>query len=244
MENAMEISHLSKKYGGHAAVENFSAVVKKGECFGLLGANGAGKSTTIECILGTKKADTGTATILGMNPQKNRKALFERVSVQFQESCYQDKITVKELCEETAVLYEDVIEYAVLLKRFGLTDKQKKLVSELSGGEKQRLFVLLALIPKPEVIFMDEFTTGLDARARLDIWKQLLDLKKSGVSIFLTSHFMDEVEALCDKICILKKGKIIFEGTTIEAIAKSECNTFEDAYLWFTDEEADEHEEI
>jgi len=146
---------------------------------------------------------------------------------------------VDELCEVTASLYKTSLDYGDLLKQFGLSDKLKSLVSELSGGQKQRLFIVLALIPSPEVIFLDELTTGLDAKARRDVWKSLSELKAQGITILLTSHFMDEVEALCNKIMILKKGKSIFYGTVQEAIATSPYEKFEDAYLWYTDEEVE-----
>jgi ABC-2 type transport system ATP-binding protein len=212
--------------------------------FGLLGANGAGKSTAIECILGTKTADGGQVTILGMNPRKNRKKLFERVGVQFQEANYQDKITVEELCQETQSLYKMASDYQGLLKQFGLEDKLKSAVNELSGGQKQRLFIVLALIPNPEVVFLDELTTGLDTKARREVWKCLSQLKEKGLTVFLTSHFMDEVETLCDRIVILKRGKIIFNGTVQEAIAASPFEKLEDAYLWYTDEEINDDESI
>lgn len=244
METTIRVNQLSKSYATVKAVENLDFSVCRGEVFGLLGANGAGKSTTIECMLGTKKQDSGTVSILGMNPQKDRKKLFERVGVQFQEANYQDKITVSELCEVTQSLYNTSLHYVDLLKQFGLSDKLKSQVSELSGGQKQRLFIVLALIPNPEVVFLDELTTGLDTKARRDVWKCLSDLKAKGLTILLTSHFMDEVEALCDKIMILKKGKSIFYGTLKEAIAASPYKKFEDAYLWFTDEEEKENESI
>lgn len=239
METTIEVKKLCKSYGHVKAVENANISICRGEVFGLLGANGAGKSTAIECILGTKKQDSGTVSILGMNPQKERKKLFEKVGVQFQEANYQDKIRVAELCETTASLYKTFLDYGALLKQFGLSDKLNNLVSELSGGQKQRLFIVLALIPNPEVIFLDELTTGLDAKARRDVWKSLSELKSKGITILLTSHFMDEVEALCDKIMILKKGQSIFYGTVQEAIATSPYEKFEDAYLWYTDEEAE-----
>ncbi len=239
MEATIEVKKLCKFYDHIKAVENINISIRRGEVFGLLGANGAGKSTTIECILGTKKQDGGTISILGMNPQKERKKLFERVGVQFQEANYQDKIKVAELCEVTASLYKTSLDYGALLKQFGLSDKLKSLVSELSGGQKQRLFIVLALIPNPEVVFLDELTTGLDAKARRDVWKSLSELKVKGITILLTSHFMDEVEALCDKIMILKKGESIFYGTVQEAIATSPYEKFEDAYLWYTDEEVE-----
>lgn len=244
MEDVIKAERLYKSYNKLPAIQNVSISVKKGMVFGLLGANGAGKTTTIECILGTKKQDCGTVSILGMNPQSQRKELFENVGVQFQEAHYQDKITVAELCELTKSLYKDTTDYFELLKKFGISDKLKSPLSELSGGQRQRLFVLLALIPSPEAVFLDELTTGLDARARRDVWKILSDLKAKGLTIFLTSHYMDEVEALCDEICILKKGNPIFYGTVKEAIDKSPFDKFEDAYLWYTDEEETENENI
>lgn len=244
METTIKVNQLSKSYATVKAVDNVDISVCRGEVFGLLGANGAGKSTTIECILGTKKQDSGTVSILGMNPQNDRKKLFERVGVQFQEANYQDKITVAELCEVTKSLYKTSLDYEDLLKQFGLSDKFKSQVSELSGGQKQRLFIVLALIPDPEVVFLDELTTGLDAKARRDVWKCLSDLKAKGLTILLTSHFMDEVEALCDKINILTNGKSIFYGTVQEAIAASPYEKFEDAYLWYTDEEEKANESI
>ncbi len=233
----IKVENLYKSYDDVQVLRDVSLSVKKGEVLGLLGANGAGKSTTIECILGTKKFDRGQVSILGMNPQKERKQLFQRVGVQFQESSYQDKITVKELCEITKVLYKNPLDYNKLLEEFKLKGKAKNLVSELSGGEKQRLFIILALIPNPEIVFLDELTTGLDVKARREVWKYLLNLKKQGITIFLTSHFMDEVDILCDKICILKNGTIEFCGTVEEAVELSPYENFEDTYLWFVDEE-------
>ncbi|NFQ66261.1 ABC transporter ATP-binding protein [Clostridium sporogenes] len=240
----IKVHNLYKSYGNVQVVKGVSLTVKKGEVFGLLGANGAGKSTTIECILGTKNFNNGHISILGMNPQKERKQIFQKVGVQFQESNYQDKITVKELCEITEVLYKNPLDFNKLLEQFHLQDKVKNLVSELSGGEKQRLFIILSLIPNPEVVFLDELTTGLDVKARRDVWKCLLNLKKQGLTIFLTSHFMDEVEVLCDKICILKNGVIDFYGTVEEAVTLSPYEKFEDAYLWFVDEEELHNESI
>ncbi|SBV95037.1 ABC transporter related protein [uncultured Eubacteriales bacterium] len=235
----IEVKNLCKYYGHIKAAEDVNISISRGEVFGLLGANGAGKSTTIECILGTKKQDAGTVSILGMDPQKERRNLFERVGVQFQETNYQDKIRVAELCEVTASLYKTALDYGALLKQFGLSDKLKSLVSELSGGQKQRLFIVLALIPNPEVLFLDELTTGLDAKARRDVWKSLATLKAKGITILLTSHFMDEVETLCDKIMIMKKGESVFYGTVQEAIEASPYEKFEDAYLWHTEEEVE-----
>lgn len=237
--NAIEVRNLTKKYGNRTAVDNLSFEVETGKVFGLLGANGAGKSSSIECMLGTKKMDSGEVKLLGMDPVKERSKVFERVGVQFQESKYQDLIKVEELCEMTASVYKSTQNYEELLTAFGIEDKKKTYVKELSGGERQRLFIVLALIPNPELVFLDELTTGLDARARRDVWNILSRLKAKGLSILLTSHFMDEVEALCDEIIILKKGKTVFHGTVKEAKTVSGKENFEDAYLWFTDEEVE-----
>ena len=172
-----------------------------------------------------------------------REKVFEKVGVQFQEAKYQELVKVEELCEMTAAVYKNPQNYEKLLDEFGIADKRKTFVKELSGGERQRLFIVLALIPNPEVVFLDELTTGLDARARREVWNILLKLKNQGLSILLTSHFMDEVEALCDEILILKKGKTVFHGTVDEAKKQSGISQFEDAYLWFTDEE-DSYENI
>ncbi len=244
MNEIISVKQLSKSYGGLTAVQGLDLSVTQGTVFGLLGANGAGKSTTIECMLGTRKFDAGTVSILGMNPLLQRKQLFENVGVQLQEANYQDKVMVAELCEVTQSLYRNAADYGELLKQFGIFDKAKSMVKELSGGQRQKLFIVLALIPQPKVVFLDELTTGLDAKARREVWKILSDLKEKGLTIFLTSHFMDEVEALCDWVCILKKGKAVFYGTVEEAIAGSPYDKFEDAYLWYSDEEASNNENI
>lgn len=237
METTIKVQNLCKSYGNIPAIKNINISVNQGEVFGLLGANGAGKSTTIECILGTKIAEKGTVSILGMNPIADRKRLFGNVGVQFQESNYQDKVTVSELCEVTQSLYKSAANYTDLIEQFGLTDKLKSLVSELSGGQRQKLFIVLALIPNPKVVFLDELTTGLDTKARREVWHCLSRLKEQGLTIFLTSHFMDEVEALCDRIAILKKGQIVFTGTVTDAIQNSPYKDFEDVYLWYAEEE-------
>lgn len=184
METTIKVQNLCKSYGNIPAIKDINISVNQGEVFGLLGANGAGKSTTIECILGTKIAEKGTVSILGMNPIADRKRLFENVGVQFQESNYQDKVTVSELCEVTQSLYKSAANYTDLIEQFGLTDKLKSLVSELSGGQRQKLFIVLALIPNPKVVFLDELTTGLDTKARREVWHCLSRLKEQGLTIF------------------------------------------------------------
>ena len=240
MSEAIFVEGLTKSYNGKIVVDHLNISVKNGTVFGLLGANGAGKSTAIECMLGTKQSDSGTVRLLGQDPKKNRRSLFERIGVQFQEGDYQKEIRVSELCEETASLYHKSADWHVLCEQFGIGDKLGAAVKSLSGGERQRLFIVLALISQPELVFLDELTTGLDAKARRGVWKTLEHLKEQGLTIFLTSHFMDEVEALCDEICILKKGAPIFRGTVEQAKQQCGCKHFEDAYLQLSNEEADE----
>ena len=239
MSEAIFAEGLTKSYNGKTVVDHLNLSVKRGTVFGLLGANGAGKSTTIECMLGTKQADAGTVRLLGQDPSRRRRTLFQRVGVQFQEGDYHKEIKVSELCEETACLYCSPADWRKLCEQFGIGDKANTPVKGLSGGERQRLFIVLALIPQPELVFLDELTTGLDAKARRSVWKTLEHLKQQGLTIFLTSHFMDEVEALCDEICILKKGTPVFRGTVEQAKKLCGCERFEDAYLQLSDEEVD-----
>lgn len=235
--NVAEAANLSKAYHNKTVLNHLTLSVKRGTVFGLLGANGAGKSTAIECILGTKRAERGTVSVLGYNPIKKRRNLFQEVGVQFQEGDYQPEIKVFELCEETACLYQHPADWKRLCGQFGIEDKLKNTVKSLSGGERQRLFIILALIPNPKLVFLDELTTGLDAKARREVWKILEKLKMQGLTIFLTSHFMDEVEKLCDEICILKKGETVFYGTVEQARMQTGCDKFEDAYLKLTEDE-------
>lgn len=231
------VEKVSKSFGERKVVDNLSFSVKKGEVYGLLGHNGAGKSTTIEMILGLKQPDEGKTSILSMNAAKNRKKVFERVGVQLQNNEYQNNITVKEACIEYGSLYSEPADYDELLKDFGIEHVKNSFVSKLSGGEKQKLSLVLALIGKPEVVFLDELTTGLDVVARHEVWKTLTRLKEQGLTILLTTHYMEEAEALCDRLCIIKAGRKLVEGTVEEVVAASGKDNLENAYLHFVLEE-------
>ena len=236
-EPSVSVRDLTKSVKGRRVVEGLSFDVQKGEVFALLGHNGAGKSTTIDLILGLKTPDGGSAKILGMEAAKHRKQVFERVGVQLQNTQYQPNITVEEACVEYASLYAAPADYPALLEQFGLGTLRKSFVSKLSGGERQKLSVVLALIGNPEIVFLDELTTGLDVVARREVWRTLKQLESQGLTIFLTTHYMEEVEALCDRVCIIKSGKKVAEGTIDEVIAVSGQNDLEDAYLFFMGEE-------
>ena len=225
-ENGIVVENLEKAFGKRKVVDNLSFKVRKGEVFGLLGHNGAGKSTTIDLILGLKKADEGRSVILGMDAAVNRKAVFERVGVQLQQTCI-----------EYGSLYEKAADHEELLRQFGLTELQKSMVSKLSGGERQKLSIVLALIGNPEIVFLDELTTGLDVEARREVWRTLKQLKDKGLTIFLTTHYMEEAEALCDHVCIIKSGKKVVEGTVADIVNNSKQKNLEDAYLFYMEEE-------
>ena len=236
-EPAVSVRKLTKSFSGRRVVDDLSFNVQKGEVFAMLGHNGAGKSTTIDLILGLKAPERGSAKILGMDAAKNRKQVFERVGVQLQNTRYQPNITVEEACIEYASLYADPANYPKLLERFGLGTLRKSFVSKLSGGERQKLSVVLALIGSPEIVFLDELTTGLDVAARREVWRTLKQLKDQGLTIFLTTHYMEEAEALCDRVCIIKSGRKAAEGTIDEVITASGQKNLEDAYLFFMGEE-------
>ena len=233
----LSVKNLSVAYGTKKTVDNISFNLRSGEAIGLLGANGAGKSSTIEAVLGIEKSTYQELIMLGESPISQRKQVFQEVGVQFQETNFQDKLTVREACDQWQALYQQTADVHLLLQTFGLTCKETQLVKSLSGGERQHLAVLLALIPDPKLVFLDELTTGLDTRARRMLWKQLLAMKEKGLAIVLTSHYMDEVEELCDEILILKEGKTVFHGAIQEAIHASGKATLEDAYLHFAGEE-------
>ena len=237
MNKCIEVHQLTKTYDGRKVVDNLTFEVEKGEVYGLLGHNGAGKSTTIECILGLNTPDSGSAKLLGKEAAKHRKTVFEKVGVQLQQSHYQNNIRVGEVCEERAAMYNHPADYHYLLKQFQLEQYIHRPVAQLSGGERQKLSVAIALIPRPEVIFLDELTTGLDVAARREVWQILKLLKKQGMTLLLTTHYMEEAENLCNRVLLIKEGQKIVEGTVDEIIKKSPYNNLEEAYLWYMGEE-------
>lgn len=236
--NIITVNHLSKHFGNRQVLKDVSLEVKKGTVFGLLGPNGAGKTTLIECILGLKKPENGEALIFGQSARQQRKITFEKVGVQLQASNFQNNIRVDELCQEMSALYQEPLDYQKLLEQFDLAEFQKQRADSLSGGQKQRLSLVLALLPNPEIVFLDELTTGLDTEARREVWRILRSLKKQGLTIFLTTHYLEEAEQLCDELVFLKKGQIIERQNLAHLQQQENYLTLEDYYLQKMEESA------
>jgi ABC-2 type transport system ATP-binding protein len=213
---------LSKRYGRTVAIADVSLEVYEGEIFGLIGPNGAGKTTTMECIQGSRRADGGTITVLGLDPRRDSSALRRRIGVQHQEAQLQKRIKVWEAVDLWASLYDrgSVVDSDALLERLGLAAKRDARFMNLSGGQKQRLFIALALVHRPELVFLDELTTGLDPQGRRAIWDLVRDIRARGSTVFLTTHLMEEAERLCDRVAIIEHGRVIEMGTPPELVAR------------------------
>ena len=208
MTAVIEVTGLTKRYGGQAVVDGISFHVEAGEIFGILGPNGAGKTTAVECLEGLRQRDGGEVRILDLDPRTDRHRLHQRIGVQLQESQLQDKLKVREALELYASFYPDPADWRELLDRWGLAGRSGTSFGKLSGGQKQRLFIALALVGNPEVVFLDELTSGLDPGARHATWDLISQVRAQGVTVVLVSHFMDEVEELCDRVAILEQGRI------------------------------------
>jgi ABC-2 type transport system ATP-binding protein len=208
MTAVIEVTGLTKRYGGQAVVDGISFHVDEGEIFGILGPNGAGKTTAVECLEGLRRRDAGQVRILGLDPLTDGHRLHQRIGVQLQETQLQDKLKVGEALQLYASFYPHPADWRELLEQWGLSGKSKAPFSKLSGGQKQRLFIALALVGNPEVVFLDELTAGLDPGARRATWELISKVRAGGVTVVLVSHFMDEVEELCDRVAILERGRI------------------------------------
>jgi ABC-2 type transport system ATP-binding protein len=210
MHPVIQASGVRKTYGRTVAVDEVSFEVYDGEIFGLIGPNGAGKTTTMECIEGLRKPDQGTISVLGLDPFRQVYQLQERIGVQLQQAQLQKRIKVWEAVDLWASLYrKKAVDAEHLLEQLGLTDKRDAWFMNLSGGQKQRLFIALALINDPEVVFLDELTTGLDPQSRRAIWDLVRGIRERGKTVFLTTHLMEEAERLCDRVAIIEHGRII-----------------------------------
>jgi ABC-2 type transport system ATP-binding protein len=215
----IQVEQLRKTYGSLVAVEDISFEVHAGEIFGMVGPNGAGKTTTIECMEGMRQADSGTLRILGLDPVRQERKLRLRIGVQLQQSAIHDRMRVCEAMDLFASFYPKPVPWEPLLEQLGLTEKRDAYFSKLSGGQKQRLFIALALVGNPELVFLDELTTGLDPHARHAMWDLVREVRDRGKVVFLTTHFMEEAERLCDRVAIVDHGKVVAIDTPDKLVA-------------------------
>src|SRR5439155_10768989 len=205
----VHVSGIRKTYGRTVAVADVSFDTHEGEIFGLIGPNGAGKTTTLECVEGLRRPDSGAISVLGLDPAREKSRLQGRIGVQLQEAQLQKRIKVWEAVDLWASLYRRPLDGRRLLDQLGLAEKRNAWFMTLSGGQKQRLFIALALINDPELVFLDELTTGLDPQARRAIWDLVRGIRERGKTVFLTTHLMEEAERLCDRVAIMDHGRII-----------------------------------
>ncbi|MEV1080824.1 ABC transporter ATP-binding protein [Streptomyces sp. NPDC050211] len=219
--SVIEVSGLRKSYGGRAVVDGVSFTVGEGEIFGILGPNGAGKTTTVECVEGLRVPDSGRVRVAGLDPVADHDKVTRVLGAQLQESELQAKLTVREALELYAAFYATPADWRPLAERLGLTDKLTTRFARLSGGQKQRLFIALALIGNPRIVVLDELTTGLDPRARRDTWQLIEEVRDSGVTVLLVTHFMEEAQRLCDRIAVIDKGRIAALDTPAGLIRRS-----------------------
>lgn len=234
------VENLRKTYGSHVAVDDVSFEVRRGEIFGLLGSNGAGKTTVVECLEGLRRADGGTARVLGVDAAIHPEKLRGRVGCQLQDSRLPDRMRVWEALRLFAATAPSAVEWEVLLAAWDLTEKRDASFGSLSGGQRQRLLVALALVGDPEVVFLDEMTTGLDPAARRTAWSLIEAIRERGTTIVLVTHFMDEAERLCDRVAVMDRGRVVAQGTPAALIAANAGTvrvtfTAEGEFDWLTE---------
>lgn len=234
-ENVIKISNLKKYFKDTKALDGVNFNVESGIIFGMLGPNGAGKTTTIETLTGLYKRDSGNVNVLGLDPEKSLKKLQKKIGVQLQSPSLFPRLKVAEILNMFGSFYQDSLKVDEVLKQVGLVEKKEEWVKKLSGGQKHRLAVGLAMISNGDIIFLDEPTTGLDPQARINLWEVIKKLKRQGKTVFLTTHYMDEAEKLCDDLVIIDKGKIIAQGSPEILINKY----FKDKIIEFKDNKFD-----
>lgn len=240
----MQIAGLRKSYRGRPAVDGLDLEVLRGETFGILGANGAGKTTAVELVAGLRRADAGRISVLGLDPVRERPALRQVLGVQLQESDLHGALTVGELLALYASFYPAPRPRGELLELVELREQEGIRFEHLSGGQQQRVSVALAMIGRPRVLILDELTTGLDPAARRRMWRTLETLRAEGVTILLVSHAMDEVERLCDRIALLGSGRVLASGTPADVSAAAGASTLEDAFVALTGDSPQEQEAL
>lgn len=219
MTQVIEVRNLHKAYDGVTAVDDVSFNVDEGEIFGIIGPNGAGKTTTIESVIGLRKPDGGSVSVLGLDPQTEARKLGNRIGTQLQEAALPERMKVWEALDLYASFYEKTVPWEPLVEQWGLAEKRNTQFGGLSGGQKQRLFIALALLNDPQIVFLDELTSGLDPQARRATWDLIRAIREQGKTVVLITHFMDEVEALADRVAVIDHGRVIALATPDDLIA-------------------------
>jgi len=219
MTQVIEVRNLHKAYDGVTAVDDVSFNVDEGEIFGIIGPNGAGKTTTIESVIGLRKPDGGSVSVLGLDPQTEARKLGNRIGTQLQEAALPERMKVWEALDLYASFYEKTVPWEPLVEQWGLAEKRNTQFGGLSGGQKQRLFISLALLNDPQIVFLDELTSGLDPQARRATWDLIRAIREQGKTVVLITHFMDEVEALADRVVVIDQGRVIALDTPDGLIA-------------------------
>jgi ABC-2 type transport system ATP-binding protein len=219
MTQVIEVRNLHKAYDGVTVVDNVSFNVDEGEIFGIIGPNGAGKTTTIESVIGLRRPDGGSVSVLGLDPQTEARKLGNRIGTQLQQAALPERMKVWEALDLYASFYEKTIPWEPLLEQWGLAEKRNTQFGGLSGGQKQRLFIALALLNDPHIVFLDELTSGLDPQARQATWDLIRAVREQGKTVVLITHFMDEVEALADRVVVIDHGRVIALDTPDNLIA-------------------------
>ncbi|MGW7532588.1 ABC transporter ATP-binding protein [Amycolatopsis sp. NPDC054798] len=230
----IEVSELRKTYAGRVVVDGVSFSVEHGEIFGVLGTNGAGKTTTVECLQGLRSPDSGTISVLGLDPAHDAAELRRRVGTQLQDARLPEKLRVREALSLFASFYPKPADIDTLLTQLGLDAHRDIAFGKLSGGLRQRLSIALALVGNPELAILDELTTGLDPHARQETWQLVENVRASGVTVVLVTHFMDEAQRLCDRLVLLDHGRVIAAGTPAELLATTGQPTLHDAFVALT----------
>lgn len=205
----IEVDGLTKSYDDKIVVDDISFSVEEGEIFAILGPNGAGKTTTVESIAGLRTPDSGRIEVFGFDPIRDRAQVRSRLGIQLQESRFQDRVKVREVVETFAALYPDPLDGPTLLERLGLSEKADTQYARLSGGQQQRVSIAVALVGRPHAVILDELTTGLDPQARRETWALVEELRDSGVTILLVTHFMEEAERLADRLALIDEGRLV-----------------------------------
>ncbi len=230
---AIEVEGLRRRYGSVVALDGLDLEVKEGEVFGLLGRNGAGKTTTIEILVGLQRPDAGRARVLGLDPRGGALGLRRRIGVQLQEAVFHPYLRLGEALEFLGGFYPRRIEAHRLLARTGLGDRSAAMYGQLSGGQRRRFLLALALVGDPELLILDEPTAGLDAHARRDLWDLIHEARACGRTVLLATHHLDEAESLCDRVAIIHRGRVLAQGT-VAALARAGRGGLEETFLELT----------